>query len=156
MNKTNAMRLLERAGIPYRALDYPVGDEHREASAVAALIGLPPEQVFKTIVLRGERQGMLVCCLPANAELDLKKAAAAVGDKKVELLPMRELTAVTGYVRGGCSPIGMKKPFPTLIDETCILFDEITVSAGVRGCQVALAPEKLKDFLGAVVADICV
>ena len=147
--KTNVMRLLDAAGIPYRSMEYPVDENDLSGVHVAAVLGQDVDTVFKTLVLKGEKTGYLVCCIPVAEELDLKKAARAVGDKKVEMIPMKDLLAVTGYIRGGCSPIGMKKKFPTYIEETAVLFDEIAVSAGVRGAQIIINPEKLKDYVGA-------
>ena len=121
---------------------------------MAESIGQDVDTVFKTLVLKGEKTGYLVCCIPVAEELDLKKAARAAGDKKVEMLPMKELLPVTGYIRGGCSPVGMKKKFPTYIEETAELFDEIAVSAGIRGAQVILNPEDLRRYIEAVFADL--
>lgn len=150
MVKTNAMRLLEQAGIPYSAIEYEVDEKDLSGEHVAMQIGLPTEQVFKTLVARGEKKGILVFCIPVNTELNLKKAAIAVGDKKIEMIHVKELLGLTGYIRGGCSPVGMKKKYPTFIDETVILFDKITVSAGVRGCQLVVRPDDLIAYTGAV------
>lgn len=147
--KTNVMRLLDAAEIPYRSMEYPVDENDLSGVHVAAVLGQDVDTVFKTLVLKGEKTGYLVCCIPVAEELDLKKAARAAGDKKVEMIPMKDLLAVTGYIRGGCSPIGMKKKFPTYIEETAVLFDEIAVSAGVRGAQIIINPEQLKDYVGA-------
>ncbi len=152
--KTNVMRLLEAAGIAYRAFEYDASDPRQTGEDVARAVGLPAEQVFKTLTVRGERQGILVFCIPSNATLNLKKAAAAAGDKKIEMLPQKELLGATGYIHGGCSPIGMKKKYPTFIDETCILFDEIAVSAGQRGAQVFLSAEELIHYTEATVIDV--
>ena len=147
MTKTNVMRLLEAAGIAYRTAEY----EYDEAN----LSGLhAAEQVFKTLVTRGDKTGILVFCIPVDMELDLKKAASVSKNKRVEMTHMKELLGLTGYIRGGCSPIGMKKKYPTFIDETCILFDEIAVSAGVRGEQVILNPQDLVQYIEATEADI--
>ncbi len=154
MTKTNAMRLLDAANIPFTLFEYPSDDPKQTAEDVARYVGLPPEQVFKTLTVRGEKRGILVFCIPANASLNLKKAAAAAGDKKLEMLPQKELLGATGYIHGGCSPIGMKKKYPTYIDETCILFDEITVSAGVRGAQLLIGVDALVGYVGAAVADV--
>jgi Cys-tRNA(Pro)/Cys-tRNA(Cys) deacylase len=154
MIKTNVMRLLEQAGISYRAMEYEVDDNNLAGEHVAELIGMPPEQVFKTLVARGEKKGIVVFCIPVNLELNLKKAAAVIGDKKIEMLPVKELLNTTGYIRGGCSPIGMKKKFPTYMDETAILFDEITISAGVRGCQLCIPRDLLVSYIGAKLVDI--
>lgn len=143
------MRLLDAAGIVYRTQEYEVDENDLSGVHVAQQIGEDPDMVFKTLVLKGEKTGYLVCCIPVAEELDLKKAAKAAGDKKVEMLPMKELLPTTGYIRGGCSPIGMKKKFPTYIEETAMLFDEIAVSAGVRGAQIILNPEDLRKYVGA-------
>ena len=156
MIKTNAMRLLEAAKIPFHAMEYEVEESDLSGVHVAEQLGEPVEQVFKTLVLRGSRSGYLVCCIPVAEELDLKKVAKAAGEKHVEMLPLKELLPVTGYIRGGCSPIGMKKRFPTYIDETVILFEEIAVSAGARGMQIFLNPEDLIRYTGAETADLTV
>lgn len=147
--KTNVMRLLEAAGIPYRSMEYEVDEQDLSGIHVANQLGQDPDTCFKTLVLKGEKTGYLVCCIPVAEELDLKKAARAAGDKKVEMIPMKDLLAVTGYIRGGCSPVGMKKRFPTYIDETAELFDEIAVSAGMRGVQVLVSPQALGLYVGA-------
>lgn len=154
MIKTNVMRLLDQANIPYKAMEYEVDENNLAGEHVAELIGMPAEQVFKTLVAKGEKKGIVVFCIPVNLELNLKKAAAIIGDKKIELLHVKDLLGTTGYIRGGCSPIGMKKKFPTYIDETAILYDEITVSAGVRGCQLCIPRDKLVDFIDASLCDI--
>ncbi|MBQ3194902.1 MAG: Cys-tRNA(Pro) deacylase [Clostridia bacterium] len=146
--KTNAMRMLDAVKISYKAMFYDWDENDLSGTKVAEAIGLPCETVFKTLVAKGDKTGFLVFCIPADAELDLKKAAKHSGNKRVELLPVKELLSVTGYIRGGCSPVGMKKPFPTYFDESCILFDEITVSAGVRGCQLLINTEALLEFVG--------
>ncbi len=120
----------------------------------AAALNFPPEQVFKTLVARGVKTGINVFCIPVCCELDLKKAAKAAGDKSISMLPVRELLQVTGYIRGGCSPVGMKKKYPTFFDETCILYDEIAVSAGERGHQILISPEALVNFTEAKLFDI--
>ena len=154
MTKTNVMRLLESAGIAYRTAEYEYDENNLSGLHAAEQIGIPAEQDFKTLVTRGDKTGILVFCIPVDMELDLKKAAAVSKNKKVEMTHMKELLALTGYIRGGCSPIGMKKKYPTFIDETCILFDEIAVSAGIRGEQVILSPEDLARFTEATEADI--
>jgi Cys-tRNA(Pro)/Cys-tRNA(Cys) deacylase len=154
MVKTNAMRLLEQGGISYKPLMYEVDENDLSGEHVASQIGMPFEQVFKTLVARGEKHGIMVFCIPVNQELNLKKAANAIGEKKIELIHVKELLGLTGYIRGGCSPVGMKKKYPTYLDETCILFDTITVSAGVRGCQLVLQPDELIAYLGAVLYDL--
>ena len=154
MNKTNVMRLLDAAKLRYRAVQYDYDESDLSGLHAAAAIGMPPEQIFKTLVARGEKRGYLVFCIPVCCELDLKKAAKAAQDKKVDLIHVRELLPLTGYVRGGCSPIGMKKPFPTFLDETAQLYDEIGVSAGCRGCQILLSPDALTDYLGLSLCDL--
>ncbi len=154
MIKTNVMRLLDQAGIPYRAMEYEVDENNLGGEHVAELIQLPPEQVFKTLVAKGEKKGIVVFCIPVNLELNLKKAASVIGDKKIEMLPVKDLLGTTGYIRGGCSPIGMKKKYPTYMDETAILFDEITISAGVRGCQLCIPREQLIEYISADLYDI--
>ena len=156
MTKTNAMRLLTQAKIPFRAAEYDFDENDLNGMHAAEGIGMPPEQIFKTLVAHGEKHGYCVFCIPVCCELDLKKAAKAAKDKKVELIAVRELLPLTGYIRGGCSPIGMKKRFPTFIDETAILYDEIGVSAGQRGAQVLLNPESLCDYVGAEFCDLTV
>lgn len=146
MNKTNAVRLLEAAGISFKTAEYAVDESDLSGIHAAEMLGLPAEQVFKTLVLKGDKSGYFVCCIPVAEELDLKKAAKISGNKKCEMLHVKDLLGVTGYVRGGCSPMGMKKKFPTYIDETAVLFDEIAVSAGARGMQVILNPEALGEF----------
>jgi Cys-tRNA(Pro)/Cys-tRNA(Cys) deacylase len=152
MTKTNAARMLDRAGIAYHLREYPVGDDHLSATEVAAAIGMPAEQVFKTLVARGDRTGVLLASIPAASELDLKALAAASGNKKVELVAVKEVLALTGYVRGGVSPVGARKPYPLYLDETAGLWDVISVSAGVRGCQMLLAPA---DLVRAADAQLC-
>lgn len=154
MTKTNAMRLLEQAKIEYKALEYEWDEEHLGGEHAAEQVGVPAEQVFKTLVARGDKKGILVFCIPVNTELNLKKAAQAAGDKKVEMIHVKELLGITGYIRGGCSPIGMKKKYPTFIDETAILFEDITVSAGVRGCQLYLKQEDLVNYVDAKLCDL--
>lgn len=154
MTKTNAMRLLDAAHIAYEPKAYEVDENDLSGLHIARDIGLDPDIVFKTLVARGDKTPFCVFCIPSAYELDLKKCAKASGNKRVELLAVKELLSVTGYIRGGCSPIGMKKPFPTYLDETALLFDRITVSAGVRGCQLFLDPNELIAYLGAGLADL--
>ena len=154
MTKTNAMRLLDAAHIAYVPKEYEVDENDLSGLHIARDIGLDPDIVFKTLVARGDKTPFCVFCIPCAYELDLKKCAKASGNKRVELLAVKELLSVTGYIRGGCSPIGMKKPFPTYLDETALLFDRITVSAGVRGCQLFLDPNELIAYLGAGLADL--
>ncbi|MCQ4934941.1 MULTISPECIES: Cys-tRNA(Pro) deacylase [Anaerotignum] len=154
MVKTNVMRLLETAGISYRTAEYEYDENNLSGLNAAEKIGIPAEQVFKTLVTRGDKTGILVFCVPVNMELDLKKAASVSGNKKIEMTHVKELLALTGYIRGGCSPVGMKKKYPTYIDETAILFDEIAVSAGIRGEQVILKPDDLIGFVEGIEGDI--
>ncbi len=154
MIRTNVMRLLDAAGIAYRTAEYDYDEQDLSGMHAAEATGMPSEQVFKTLVARGEKQGYLVFCIPVCCELDLKKAAKAAGDKKVELIHVKELLPLTGYVRGGCSPVGMKKKFPTCMDETAQLYDEIAVSAGTRGCQIILSPDDLAAYCGIAYADL--
>jgi Cys-tRNA(Pro)/Cys-tRNA(Cys) deacylase len=143
MAKTNAARILDAASIRYELREYEVDEDDLTAPRVAEKIGMPPEQVFKTLVARGDRSGVLMACIPANTELNLKALAAASGNKKIELVAVKEVLPLTGYIRGGVSPIGGRKPYPFYLDETAILFDVMSVSAGVRGCQLVLAPDDL-------------
>ena len=152
--KTNAVRLVEQAGIPCREAFYEFDEKDLSGIHAAQAVGMPEEQVFKTLVARGERTGISVFCIPVCYELDLKKAAKSVGDKKLELVAVKELLGLTGYIRGGCSPVGMKKKYPTYFDETCILWDEIAVSAGERGHQMILPPEALAELINAKIVDL--
>jgi Cys-tRNA(Pro)/Cys-tRNA(Cys) deacylase len=154
--KTNAIRLVTQAGIPCRECFYEYDESDLSGTHAADAIGMPQEQVFKTLVTRGERTGIQVFCIPVCCELDLKKAAKVAGDKSIALVPVKELLNLTGYIRGGCSPVGMKRNYPTHFDETCILYDEIAVSAGERGHQIILNPEALADFVDADLADITI
>ena len=154
MVKTNAMRLLTAAKIPFTVKEYPVDENDLSGTHVADSIGADYDTVYKTLVLKGDKTGYLVCCIPVDAELDLKKVAKAAKDEKVDMIPMKDLLGLTGYVRGGCSPIGMKKKFPTYIEETAVLYDEIAVSAGVRGAQIIINPEKLREFTDAQFASL--
>lgn len=152
--KTNAVRLVTAAGLPYRIHTYEFDPDDLAAQHVADALGQDIRRVFKTLVLRGDRTGLFVCVIPGCDEVDLKKAAAAAGDKKAELIHMKELLPLTGYVRGGCSPIGMKKPLPTFFHTTANDYDTIYVSAGQRGMQIEMNPAQLIDFVGAETADI--
>ena len=154
MTKTNVMRILDSAKIEYTPYEYVPDDNDLTGVHVAEQIGLCPDFVFKTLVARGDKYGLSVFCIPCAMELDLKKCARVTGDKRIELLPVKELLQNTGYIRGGCSPIGMKKSYPTYIDETCLLFDRITLSAGIKGCQLLLDREKIIDCFGFKVFDI--
>lgn len=152
--KTNVMRLLDKAKIQYEAKEYPVDEDDLSGSHAADLMGVDHGSMFKTLVLKGEKTGFLVCCIPVDDEVDLKKAAKAAGDKKVEMLPMKELLSTTGYIRGGCSPIGMKKKFPTFIDPSAFQYEKIAVSAGMRGVQVILSPADLAEYVGATTTEL--
>ena len=149
IQKTNAARLLEAAGIAFELIPYEVDPDNLAADHVAASLGEPVEQVFKTLVLRGDRSGLFVCVMPGDMEVDLKVAARISGNKSCAMIHVKELLPETGYIRGGCSPIGMKKPLPTFIYESALLYDHIFVSAGVRGLQIKIAPQDLIDFVGA-------
>ena len=152
--ETRAVRLVEQAGIPCREQFYEFDESDLSGIHAAEAIGMPPEQVFKTLVARGEKTGINVFCIPVCCELNLKKAAKAAGDKNMELVAVKELLGLTGYIRGGCSPVGMKKKYPTFFDETCILWDEIAVSAGARGQQMLVPPEGLAELVSAKLADL--
>ena len=152
--KTNAVRLLEKAKMSFETVPYEVDENDLAATHVAEQLGENIAQVFKTLVLHGDRSGYFVCVIPGDKEVDLKKAAKAAGAKKAEMIPMKDLLSTTGYIRGGCSPIGMKKPFPTFFDETALNFDCIYVSAGVRGLQIKINPADLIGFVKANVADL--
>ena len=152
--KTNAVRLVEQAKIPCREAFYEFDENDLNGMHAAEALKMPPEQVFKTLVARGERTGINVFCIPVCCELDLKKAAKAAGDKNMALIAVKELLPLTGYIRGGCSPVGMKKKYPTYLDETCELWEEIAVSAGERGHQLILNPKDLARLVSAQLADI--
>ena len=154
INKTNAARLLDRAKIPYELRQYEYDENDLAAQHVADAIGEDINQVFKTLVLHGDKCGYFVCVVPGNAEVDLKKAAKAAGAKKADLIPMKELLPLTGYIRGGCSPVGMKKAFPTFFHSTATDFDHIFVSAGQRGLQFKVNPQQLIAYVRGSVADI--
>ena len=154
MGKTNAVRLIEQAGLDYRCTQYEYDENDLSGTKAADAIGMPQEQVFKTLVARGLKRGICVFCIPVCCSLDLKLAARAAGDKNIEMVHMKDLLPLTGYIRGGCSPIGMKKAFPTFIDETALLHEHIAVSAGVRGQQIILSPADLIEFLQMNVCDL--
>ena len=154
INKTNACRILDQKKVAYELIPYEVDENDLGAQHIADQLGEDINQVFKTLVLKGDKTGHFVCVIPGNDEVDLKKTAKVTGNKSCDLIPMKELLPLTGYVRGGCSPVGMKKPFPTFIHETCQLFDYIYVSAGVRGLQFKLNPQHLIDLVGMTVADL--
>ena len=151
--KTNAARLLDKAGISYSLIPYEFDENDLAAQHVADSLGQPIERVFKTLVLHGDRSGHIVCVIPGNGEVDLKALAKVSGNKKVEMIAMKDLLAVTGYIRGGCSPIGMKKKFPTYFHTTALDFETIYVSAGVRGLQIEINPDALIGFVSGIVAD---
>lgn len=154
IQKTNVARLLDKAKIPYELVPYTVDENNLAADHVAEELGEDINQVFKTLILHGDRSGYFVCVVPGNTEVDLKKAAKAAGAKKAEMIPMKELLPLTGYIRGGCSPIGMKKPFPTFFHSSALDFDVIYVSAGVRGLQLKINPQDLISYVRANVTDL--
>lgn len=154
IEKTNAARLLDRAKIAYELIPYTVDEDNLAATHVAEELGEDIATVFKTLILRGDRNGHFVCVIPGDKEVDLKAAARVSGNKKADLIPMKELLPTTGYIRGGCSPIGLKKPFPTIFHSSVLEHDRIYVSAGVRGLQIAIASNDIISFVGATVADI--
>lgn len=152
INKTNAARLLDKAKVPYELIPYEVDENDLSCVHVAASLGEDIECVFKTLVLQGDKSGYFVCVIPGEHEVDLKLAAKVSGNKKCDLIPMKELLPLTGYIRGGCSPIGMKKTFPTYIHTTCLNFSFIYISAGQRGLQLKLAPQ---DLIREAHAEVC-
>lgn len=151
--KTNAMRILDALGIEYGILEYQWDEEHLDAVHASGSLGVETEQVFKTIVMKNSDNKLFVFCLPADFSISLKKARAITGSKEIELLPMNALRANTGYIRGGCSPLGMIKKYPTFIEETALLEDKVYVSAGERGCMISLSPEDLRRAADASFAD---
>lgn len=146
MSKTNAARLLDRLKLPYQLLDYAVDPDDLAADSTAAKLGLPPNQVFKTLVVRGDRQGVCLAVIPGSAQLDLKALAALAGDRKAETVPLKEVQPLTGYIRGGVTALGTKKAYPVYVDESALTFDHIAVSAGKRGWMLWLTPQ---DYLTA-------
>jgi len=156
VQKTNAARLLDKAKISYSLVPYTVDPDNLAAGHVAEALGEDIRQVFKTLVLHGDRSGYFVCVVPGDSEVDLKAAARAAGAKKAEMIPMKELLPLTGYIRGGCSPIGMKRQFPTFFHTSALDFDKIYVSAGVRGLQLCINPRDLIDYVRAEIADLTV
>ena len=156
MIKTNAMRMLSAAKIAFEVMEYEVDENDLSGVHIAEQIGLPLGQVFKTLVARGDKTGPLVFCIPCAEELDLKKVASLTGNKRIEMVAVKDLLGLTGYIRGGCSPIGMKKKFPTWIDESCLLFEKITVSSGTRGAQLLLDRAALLQFVQGKTADLTV
>ena len=149
--KTNAVRLLERLGVPFELREYEVDPDDLAAETVARKVGLPPEQVFKTLVVKGDKHGVCLAVVPGVCELDLKALAKATGDKKLDTVPLKEVEPLTGYIRGGVTALACKKPYPVYLDETAHLFDVISISAGMRGLQVLLAPD---DYIRAVDATV--
>ena len=154
MTVTNAMRLLRQAGIDYEVFSYEVDENDLSGVHAAAVLGIDPDRMFKTLVTRGESRALYVFCIPVAEELDLRKCAAAAGEKKIEMIHVRELPGLTGYIRGGCSPVGMKKKLPTFIDETAQLWESVFISAGRRGMQLRLDPVSLARYTGAAFADL--
>jgi len=156
VEKTNAARLLDRAKVSYQLISYEVDESDLSAIHVAELLKEPIEQIFKTLVLKGDKTGFFVCIIPGAEELDLKKAAKISGNKSCDMIPMKDLLQVTGYIRGACSPLGMKKQFPTFIHETCTDFDQIYISAGKRGLQILVSPQQLVAEIRAIVGNLVV
>ena len=156
MEKTNVLRLLDNAGIPYRALEYSGEDGKIDALSIAEKTGIPPEQCFKTLVTENPAHDHFVFVMPATSGLDLKKAAKAAGDKSIEMIHVKELLSLTGYIRGGCSPVGMKKKYPVYLHNSCLDFEEIAVSAGERGHQMILPPLPLIALISGETADITI
>ena len=154
MKKTNAARLLDAKSINYELAEYEVDESDLSATTLAKKIGQNIEQIFKTLVLRGDKTGVFVAVIPGNAEVDLKKAAKVSGNKNCTMVQQKELLGLTGYIRGGCSPLGMKKPYPIFIHESCVVFDTVFISAGQRGLQIQIHPEDLIKVTGAVVCDV--
>lgn len=152
--KTNAMRILDKSNIQYSIKEYPVDENDLSGVHVAKVLGMDERMLFKTLLLKGEKRGYLVCCIPVAEELDMKKAAKAAGDKSVAMLPLKDLTAVSGYLRGGCSPIGMKRQYPTFIESTATAYDNIAISGDKRGVQIIIAPNSLSEFIGAEFCDL--
>jgi len=154
MTKTNAARILDSLGVMYELAEYEVDENDLSAISVAEKLGQDIDQVFKTLVLRGDKTGVFVCIIPGSAELDLKKTASASGNKSVSMVAVKEIPELTGYIRGGCSPVGMKKKYQSFIDETCTLYDRIYVSAGLRGLQMKISPADLIAATESKIADL--
>lgn len=154
MTKTNAMRMLDKAKISYEAIEYTVDDSDLSGVTIARQVGLDCSMVFKTLVAKGDKTGPVVMCIPVDREIDLKKAASVTKNKKLEMVHVKDLLGLTGYIRGGCSPVGMKKKFPTFIDDSAMNFEKITVSAGMKGCQLLLNRKELVEFTGAQVCSL--
>ena len=156
MQKTNAMRMLDAAKIPYEPLLYTVDENDLSGLHIAEQLNFPPERMFKTLVAKGDKTGPVVFCIPVAGELDLKAAARVTGNKRIEMVHVKDLLGLTGYIRGGCSPIGMKKAFPTFVDESALSFDKITVSSGARGAQLLLDRASLLQFIQAKTSPLTV
>lgn len=152
--KTNAARILDELRIAYKLVEYPVDEEHLDAVHVAQEVGMPPAQVFKTLCVRGDRSGVIFAVIPGDGELDLKALAKVSGNKRAELVHLKEVLPLTGYIRGGCTPLGAKKNYPVYFDESCELWDEIAISAGQRGMQLVAAPQDFQRATKAVVAPL--
>ena len=154
MEKTNVMRILESAKIDFTALEYEVNEDDLSGTSTARKLGLPEEEVFKTLVLKGDKNGLFICCIPSNYEIDLKKAAKVSGNKSCEMLHVKDLLKNVGYVRGACSPVGMKKDFPAFFDENALLFEKICISAGTKGIMLRVSPEEIIAFRNAQTAEL--
>lgn len=154
MKKTNAARQLDRLGISYELKEYVVDETDLSAENVAGKVGLPLEQVFKTLAVRGDKNGVVMACIPGGAQLDLKALASASGNKRVDMVALNEIEPLTGYVRGGVSPIGGKKQYPVYLDQSATSYDIISVSAGIRGCQIFIGPQDLLDAVKAIPVNI--
>jgi len=154
LSKTNAIRILEANDIPYNTASYEVNENDLSGTSVAGKIGEDAEKVFKTLVANGDKNGINIFCVPVTAGLNLKKAALASGNKKIEMIKVKDLLPVTGYIRGGCSPIGMKKSFPTYLEETIQVFDKIFINAGIRGMQISISPDDLQKITHANFVDL--
>ena len=152
--KTNALRLLDAAGIPYKTREYDYDEKNPCGVRPDDLDASLRERMFKTLVTRGDKTGINVFCIPVSEELDLKKCASAAGDKRIEMVPMKDILGLTGYIRGGCSPVGMKKKYPTVFDETALLYDEIFVSGGQQGLQIEISSAALVEFVDGIYADV--
>ena len=154
MTKTNAMRMLDKAKIAYKPLEYTVDDNDLSGVTIAKSVGLDCNMVFKTLVAKGDKTGPIVMCIPVHKEIDLKKAASVTGNKKIEMVHVKDLLGLTGYIRGGCSPVGMKKKFPTFFEQSCEALDEMTISAGIKGCQLLLKRSELVAFTEATLCNL--
>jgi len=154
MTKTNAMRMLDKAKIPYEALEYKVDDSDLSGVTIANTVGLSCDMVFKTLVAKGDKTGPVVMCIPVDKEIDLKKAASFTGNKKIEMIHVKDLLGLTGYIRGGCSPVGMKKKFPTFFNDSCLEHEKITVSAGIKGCQLLVDRASLISYTEAKLGNL--